>query len=156
MGRRFGFLLKMLAGAYLIFVGVTLLQTFLDERPSNLQAMCVTASLFILAGAGYIIILFWGLLKRKTAAFKPYKEETEIPVQQGPVRNSSILRTAPMTVLREERQDIPSEGGFNHEKQAAENPPDRTEDGPSGQLQDRKTSVIHLQTVGPETMVWKK
>ena len=35
LGRRIGFVLKLLAGAYLIFVGVTLLNTILEIRPGN-------------------------------------------------------------------------------------------------------------------------
>ena len=64
MGRRIGFVLKLLAGAYLIFVGVTLLNTILEIRPGNQEVMCGIAAVFILVGAVYLIILVGGVIKR--------------------------------------------------------------------------------------------
>ncbi len=156
MGRKFVFLLKLLVGSYLIFVGATLLRTFLNERPSNLQAMCVAASLFILAGAGYIIVLFVRLLKRKKAASRYYMEEPQTPVPQGNMRDESIFRIAPMSVLGEEKQDNLSERHLNQEQKTPKDPSDRTADRPSNHTLDRKTATIQLQTVGPDTVAWKK
>lgn len=65
MGRRIGFVLKLLAGAYLIFVGVTLLNTILEIRPGNQEVMCGIAAVFILVGAVYLIILVGGVIKER-------------------------------------------------------------------------------------------
>lgn len=156
MGRKFIFFLKLLTGAYLIFVGVTLLRTFLNERPGNLQAMCAAASLFILVGAGYIITLFVRLLKRKTKAFGYYREETQTSVPQRPVRDGSIFRTAPMTVVGEQEQDHLSGRNMDREQKMQKDPSDRMADRPPTHTPDTKTATIQLQKVGPDTMVWKK
>lgn len=156
MGRKCIFFLKLLTGAYLIFVGVTLLQTFLDERPSNLQAMCAAASLFILVGAGYMIALFVRLLKRKTKAFGYYMEETQTSVPQRPVRDGSIFRTAPMTAVGVEKQDHLSARNMDREQKMQKDLSDRMADRPPTHTADRKTAAIQLQKVGPDTMVWKK
>lgn len=157
MGRKCIFFLKLLTGAYLIFVGVTLLQMFLDERPSNLQAMCAAASLFILVGAGYMIVLFVRLLKRKTkASGYSNMEETQTSVLQRPVRDGSIFRTAPMTAVAEQKQDRLSSRNMDREQKMQKDPSGRMADRPPDHTADRKTAAIQMQTVGPDTMVWKK
>ena len=96
MGRRIGFVLKLLAGAYLIFVGVTLLNTILEIRPGNQEVMCGIAAVFILVGAVYLIILVGGVIKRaleERAA--EYPLEMDPPYSAMPVRDQSMFRTAP-------------------------------------------------------------
>lgn len=149
MGRKFVFILKLLIGAYLIFVGVILLKTVLDEQPSNLQVMCVASSVFILFGIGYVIAVFGSALKKRmTSSALKYIEEPEMPTVERPVRDKAMFRTAPMVVLGEEKQERPSEGRSNQGHTISEKSSDRTS--------DRNSATIQLQKVGPDTMVWKK
>lgn len=148
MGRKFVFILKLFVGAYLIFVGVTLLKTILYVRPSNFQVMSVTSAIFILVGTGDIIYLFGGILKRKVNASVKYREDPEMPMveRKRPVRDESIFRTAPMTIMKEEKQ------GAIPERRP------RQESKPDGKPSDRsleRGATVQLHTVGPETMVWK-
>ncbi len=147
MGRKFVFVLKLLVGAYLVFVGVTLLRTILDVRPSNFQVMSVTSAIFILVGTGYILSLFGSILKRKVNAAVKYMEEPEMSMAERPVRDGSICRTAPMTILKEEKQDIISD---RHPHQG-QKPDEKTSDRSS----ERGVLTVRLQTVGPDTTIWK-
>lgn len=149
MGRKIIFTLKLLVGAYLIFVGVTLLRTILDVRPSNFQVMSVTSAIFILVGTGYIIYLFGGILKRKVNISAKYREEAEMPIgeRQRHVRDESIFRTAPMTLLKEEKQDTMPERQPRQERKIDEKLSDRS--------LERNAPTVQLHTVGPDTMVWK-
>lgn len=149
MGRKFVFILKLLVGAYLIFVGVTLLKTILNVRPSNFQVMSVTSAIFILVGTGYIIYLFGGILKRKVNASVKYREESEklMVERQRSVRDESIFRTAPMRILKEEKHDAIPERRPHQEWKPDGKPSDRS--------LERSAPTVQLHTVGPETMVWK-
>ncbi len=144
LGRRIGFVLKLLAGAYLIFVGVTLLNTVLEVRPGNQEVMCGIAAVFILVGAVYLIILVGGVVKRaleERAA--EYPLEMDPPYSAMPVRDQSMFRTAPMVLLNE-----------GHQAEGAEGSP-LPEQKPRGQTA-ASSATVQLQTVGPDTTVWKK
>lgn len=147
MGRKFVFILKILVGAYLIFVGVTLLRTISDVRPSNFQVMGVTSAIFILVGTGYIIYLFGSILKRKVNASVQYREEPGMSMTERPVRDESLFRTAPMAILKEEKQDTMSERRPYEERKTDEKPLDRS--------LKQSSPIVQLHTVGPDTTVWK-
>ena len=103
--RRLGFIWKLLVGAYLIFVGVTLLNTILEVRPGNQEVMCGIAAVFILVGAGYLIGLLAGVVRR-TMENRERTDSLEMdpPYSAMPARDQSLFRTAPMILLDEDDQ----------------------------------------------------
>lgn len=138
MGGKFVFILKLLVGGYLIFVGTTLLRTVLDVRPSNLQVMGVVSAIFILTGSAYILSLFWGVLKRRVNAPVNDRKETEMPAAEKPLRDGAMFRTAPMAAWNEEEQDAASKRQPRQERETPEK------------------ATVQLHTVGPDTMVWEE
>ena len=121
LGRKIGFVLKLLAGGYLIFVGVTLLNTILEVRPGNQEVMCGIAAIFILVGAVYLIVLLGGVIKRvieERAA--EYPLEMDPPYSAMPIRDQSIFRTAPMVILDKEYQTEGAQEGAPPEQMPRE------------------------------------
>ena len=142
--RRLGFIWKLLVGAYLIFVGVTLLNTILEVRPGNQEVMCGIAAVFILVGAGYLIGLLAGVVKRAMENRERTDSlEMDPPYSAMPVRDQSMFRTAPMVLLNEGHQAEGAEGSSLPEQK------------PRGQTA-ASSATVQLQTVGPDTTVWKK
>ncbi|WP_285825979.1 hypothetical protein [Schaedlerella arabinosiphila] len=142
--RRLGFIWKLLVGAYLIFVGVTLLNTILEVRPGNQEVMCGIAAVFILVGAGYLIGLLVGVVRRiMENRERTDSLEMDPPYSAMPARDQSLFRTAPMILLDEDDQSSDIQEGSIPKPE-----------------QDQKASVspatVRLQTVGPDTTVWKK
>lgn len=137
--------LKLLIGAYLIFVGVTLLRTIQEVRPSNQEVMSGIASVFILVGSGYLIGLLVSAIKRSMETRNAGNtEEREIPSDARPVRDQSLFRTAPMVLLDAGVPAPRTEGEALQER--AERP----------QVSADNSATVRLQKVGPDTMVWKK
>lgn len=144
MGRRLGFILKLLVGAYLIFVGVTLLNTVLEVRPGNQEVMCGIAAVFILVGAGYLIGPTGGAVKQAMES-RPKADPLlmDPPYSAMPARDQSVFRTAPMVLLDEEAQKAGAD------TLSPQNP------GQGGSA-PVSSATVRLQTVGPDTTVWKK
>lgn len=138
-------MLKILVGAYLIFVGITLLRTVQEVCPSNQEVMCGISAIFILAGSGYLIGLLAGAIKRNMEARAGEKTEGREPVSAArPVRDHSLFRTAPMTLLNTEEQESGAkEGDLQKQTEYA-------------QASVSSSATVRLQKVGPDTMVWKK
>lgn len=144
MNRRLRFIWKLLVGAYLIFVGVTLLNTILEVHPGNQEVMCGIAAVFILVGAGYVIGLIGGALKQAVESReKADSLVMDPPYSAMPARDQSVFRTAPMVLLDEEAQKTGAD---------TLSPP---EPGQGGRT-PVSAATVRLQTVGPETAVWKK
>ncbi len=144
MSGRVRFVLKLLVGAYLVFVGVTLLRTILEVRPSNQEIMCGIATVFILVGAGYLIGVLGSAIKRSMEArAAEYREEPGMVSEARPARDQSLFRTAPMKVLDGDMQLL----------RAGEDPLLEGKQGaPASRL---NASTVTLQKVGPDTMVWE-
>lgn len=104
MFRKMRFVLKMLAGGYLLLVGVLLLQTMLEVRPSNMKWMCAVAAVFLLTGAGYILaalIRFFKTRKKKRADSDMADEDEDNLPEKTLLRDPATFRTAPMPMLDE-------------------------------------------------------
>lgn len=145
MNRKVLLVLKILVGAYLIFVGVTLLQTFLEVQPGNQKIMSGIAVAFIMAGAGYLIGLLASAIKSSLKDRDVrYLEEVDQAAAVRPAHDRSLFRTAPMPMLREEKEvGRPGEGHSRERKQGA-------------QTSGIGSATVTLQKVGPDTMVWDK
>lgn len=144
MNRKVLFVLKLLVGAYLIFVGVTLLRTILDVRPGNQEIMSGIAAVFILVGAGYLIGMLVSAIK-SSIKVRDTRHPEEMNQASGvkPARDHSLFRTAPMSILEEEKEGIrPGEGHFHERKQGS-------------QTSRAGSATVTLQKVGPDTMVWE-
>lgn len=144
MNRKVLFVLKLLVGAYLVFVGVTLLRTILDVRPGNQEIMCGTASVFILVGTGYMIGLLVSAIKRSMEAHNAMNTEEPDPISEaGPSRDRSMFRTAPMPVLNEDKEV--NRAGSMPVQERKKNTP----------VSGISSSTVTLQKVGPDTMIWE-
>lgn len=143
MNRKVLFILKLLVGAYLIFVGVTLLRTILDVRPGNQEIMSGIAVIFILVGSGYLIGMLVSAIKNSIKVRDARHPEEMNPASgMRPTHDRSLFRTAPMPKLEEEKERIrPGEEHFRERKQGA-------------QTSGVSSATVTLQKVGPDTMVW--
>lgn len=143
MNRKVLFILKLLVGAYLIFVGVTLLRTVLDVRPGNQEIMSGIAVIFILVGFGYLIGMLASAIK-SSIGVRDARHPEEMNQASGvrPTHDRSLFRTAPMPILEEGKERIrPGEEHFRERKQGA-------------QTSGVGSATVTLQKVGPDTMVW--
>ncbi len=142
MNRKVLFVLKLLVGAYLIFVGVTLLRTILDVRPGNQEIMSGIAVVFILVGGGYLIGMLVNAIK-SSIGVRDVKHPEEMNQASGlrPERDRSLFRTAPMPILEEKEKIRPGEGHFRERMQRV-------------QTSGAGSATVTLQKVGPDTMVW--
>ncbi len=145
MSRKILLTLKILVGAYLIFVGVMLLRTIQKVCPGNQEVMCGISAVFILVGSGYLIGLLAGAIKRSmdARAAEKMKEREPAPAAR-PVRDHSLFRTAPMTLLNTEEQESDAREGALQERTG------------HAQIPGSTSATVRLQKVGPDTMVWKK
>lgn len=142
MNRKVLFVLKLLVGAYLVFVGVTLLHTILDVRPGNQEIMCGIASVFILVGMGYMIGLLVSAIKRSIKARNVTRPEGTDPIFKArPLRDQSIFRTAAMPLLSEDKEQIPA---------GARPVKERKKSTPVSRI---SSSTVTMQKVGPDTMI---
>lgn len=144
MNRKVLFILKLLVGVYLIFVGVTLLRTILEMRPGNQEIMSGVAAMYILVGAGYLIgLLVSGIKSSIKVQNISYPDEIDQSFAVRPARDQSLFRTAPMHMLKEEHDGFrPGEEEHRERKQ-------------EGQTSRISSSTVTLQKVGPDTMVWE-
>lgn len=113
MNKKSGLILRIILGAYLIFLGVSLLSQMIQSRPSDFALKSVIAVVFIIVGGMYAF-------SHIKAIYKMVKEETDECSDNGsdetgtkslaekPNHDASIYRTAPMPAQEEIRRGMVS------------------------------------------------
>ena len=56
MNKKSGLVLRIVAGMYLVYLGIRIIQQVYQEQPSNLALMVGMSIIFIVVGAGYAVI----------------------------------------------------------------------------------------------------
>ena len=67
MNKRTGSILRIVAGGYLIYLGITLIQQMQVEEPSNMTLITIFAIIFIFVGGAVCLLSLYRILRpRKT------------------------------------------------------------------------------------------
>ncbi len=69
MNKKSGLVLRIVAGMYLVYLGIRIIQQVYQEQPSNLALMVGMSIIFIVVGAGYAVISakkVWALNKEQS------------------------------------------------------------------------------------------
>lgn len=124
MNKKSAFIVKILLGLYLAYIGVQLILDVTAERPSNQAFMCAMAVLFIIIGIGYAIQNIKKILPPREKDGKGERkksQEEEKTVYKRPITDKTKYRTAPMPELKDlELAAAPSEekSGVRSEEEA--------------------------------------
>lgn len=161
MNKKSGLVLRIILGAYLIFLGCNLLMQLTKIQPSDMAVKSVFAVIFIVTGALYAFInirAVYRMVKEETA--DPEEKTEDKPQFEKPQHDKSMFRTAPMPseeVLRKasapEETDLRANMKYMEEtpdEEAAESPqPEaRTEAQPERAESEKieaKTQVISIE-----------
>ncbi len=113
MNKKSGLILRIILGAYLIFLGVSLLSQMIQSRPSDFVLKSVIAIVFIIVGGMYAfgnIKAIYNMVKEETDEFSDNgADETRTKaLDEKPNHDASIYRTAPMPNREEIRRGMVS------------------------------------------------
>lgn len=159
MNKKSGLVLRIILGAYLIFLGCNLLTQLIKIQPSDMAVKSVFALIFIVTGALYAFHnarAVYRIVKEETA--DPEEKTEDKPLFEKPQHDKSMFRTAPMPseeVLRKasapEETDLranmkymeetPDEAGENTHTERVEAQPESTE----FEKIEAKTQVISIE-----------
>lgn len=171
MNKKSGLVLRIILGAYLIFLGCNLLTQLIKIQPSDMVVKSVFALIFIVTGALYAFHnarAVYRIVKEETA--DPEEKTEDKPQFEKPQHDKSMFRTAPMPseeVLRKasapEETDLRANMKYMEEtpdEEVAESPqPEaRTEAQPEraeSEKVEAKTQVISIERTAEKELSGK-
>ncbi len=101
MNKKTNYILRLMLGMYLAFIGVNLIRETLAAHPSDLAFKLFMGIIFVIIGAGYTIWIIKRMVSSKKAEQEEQKREeaAEAALQKMKQRRQRVLtqsRTAPM------------------------------------------------------------
>lgn len=134
MNKKTGYILRIVLGGYLVWIGVNLLIQMLNERPSNMILLCIAAGVFIATGLVYAVFY---LLKVSGVRFRIKKKEAAAePEQAEQLGQTREIRPAVSHVRMQDITPAPSDmetqDQGKEESETEENEPERQEEPAGG------------------------
>ena len=80
MNKNTGYVLRIVLGGYLVWLGISILTQALNEKPSNMTFICVAGGFFIVLGAAYVI---FNLIKLSGIKIKRKEKPADVDESVG-------------------------------------------------------------------------
>lgn len=155
MNSKAGLIIRIVAGMYLVFSGVTLLRQMITLKPSDYVLKSAIAVLFIVVGVWYgyrNIKATYYFVKGETEPKKDAKNASASEVVYNkPEYDESKYRTAPMAKVEETTKSISLEETDLNQKQVAMSDVTLKEDAPKSETENKKAESKKSEIAKAET-----